>query len=119
MPVALNAARRTIPVNVFADQAGAVARPSPTVPVPSINTASTVPHALNRPFLNCVAPTNTVANAGKRYDAPAVGDPELSDDARITPANPEIAAETKSEQNLSRFTLMFASRAASGLNPVA
>ena len=50
---------------------------------------------------------------------PAVGEPELSEEASTTPANPAIAADVSSEQKRSWSTWMLASRAASGLNPVA
>ncbi len=98
---------------------GALARPRPIVPVPSISTATTVPQALKRPLLNWVAPTNTGANAGNRYGVPADGEPALNDDARQIPARPAMVADTRSEQNRRRSTRMLASRAASGLNPVA
>ena len=89
------------------------------MPVPSMSTATIVPQALNRPCLNTVAPTNSAANAGSRYEVPADGSPELSDEASMTPAKPASAAEVSSEQKRSLLTLMLASRAASGLNPVA
>ena len=89
------------------------------IPVPSMRTATIVPQALKRPFLNWVAPTNTVANAGSRYGVPAVGDPALMVDARTTPAKPASTEDTRRETNRSRFTRMLANRAASMLKPVA
>src|SRR6266496_3480633 len=105
-PVAPSAASRTTPVNMSAAHGGALARPNPIVPVPSMSTAITVPHALKRPLLNWVAPTNTDANAGNRYGVPADGEPALNDDARQIPARPAMVADTRSEQNRRRSTRM-------------
>lgn len=106
-------------MNIWGAQSGALTRPNPTVPVPSMSTATTVPQAFMRSRLNCVAPTKLAANAGRRYEVPADGEPELSDEASIAPAKPAIADEVIREKKRSRSTRTDASLAASGLNPLA
>ena len=78
-----------------------------------------VPHALKRPFLSCVAPRNAAAKAGSRYGVPAVGEPLPRIDARTMPVAPARVPDVTSEMKRNRFTGTPASRAASGLKPVA
>ena len=66
MPVTASAAISTTPTNMSAAHGGALARPSPVVPVPSSRTAMIVPQALNRPCLSWVAPRKAAAKAGSR-----------------------------------------------------
>ena len=78
-----------------------------------------VPPALKRPFLSCVAPRKTAANAGSRYGVPAVGEPLPRIEASTIPVAPASVPEATSDRKRRRFTGTPASRAASGLKPVA
>ena len=78
-----------------------------------------VPPALKRPCLSWVAPRNAAANAGSRYGVPAVGDPLPSVDASTMPVAPASPPEATSDAKRRRSMRTPASRAASGLNPVA
>ena len=78
-----------------------------------------VPPALKRPCLSWVAPRNAAANAGSRYGVPALGDPLPSIDARTMPVAPASPPDATSDMKRRRSVRTPASRAASGLKPVA